>query len=527
MDKNRSRWAPISGKIIALIVAALIITPVMFNQYLPLNDYPFHLARMIILADIENPVYSEFYKSGSFLLPNIAMSIVALPLSNIVGAEYASKLFVALGLLAMLFGTMMLHSAAHKRFSPWPLLSVVLLFNGIFYYGFLNYIFGMGVALLFSGILIKMQASYSKHLLTLVMSLILILLHFSAFGIFAIIVGSTELFRATIRWRDLGLKSVFLSLIVAALPFLIAISIFSILSPTAEVSLGSIKFSSLGMKFSNIIYSILTGNTWLDICFWSFVIIGFSVAIYNRCLIISPFLMLALFMLTIAYIILPSAIMEVYFVDSRLGPAIALLGLTVFDVKNKKINSDLVIASFALVLAVVTIISINRQWAEYNTKTSNIVGAFENIESGATVFAATTQRSTRLTKDTPEKRVAWQPPLKHVASYAILSGPKFVPMTFAHPTMQPLNVTEKYRDIKAFQSDNPRETLSSEEFESFLFEIKNQMESGLWSKLDNVYLFVFGFDSIKDDVNLPKFKEWVRVSETSDNYVLLKIIPKG
>lgn len=474
MNHNLSLWTPTSGKLIVLIVAALVITPVMLNQYLPLNDYPFHLARMIILSDIENPVYSEFYKSGSFFLPNIAMSIVALPLSNIVGAEYASRIFVALGLLAMFFGTMMLHSAAHKRFSPWPLLSVVLLFNGIFYYGFLNYIFGMGMALLFAGIWLKMQMSYLKHIVTLVMSLMLILLHFSAFGIFAIIVGSTELFRAAIRWRDSGLKSVFLPLILAALPFLIAISIFSILSPTAEVSLGSIKFSSLEMKLSNVIYSILTGNTWLDICFWGFVIIGFSVLIYKRCLIVSPFLMLALFMLSIAYIILPSAIMAVYFVDSRLGPAIALLGLTVFDVKSKKFNSDLVIASFALFLAVSAAISVNKQWAEHNTKTSNVVSAFENVEPGATVFAATTQPSTRLTKDTPEKRAAWQPPLKHVASYAILSGPKFVPMTFAHPTMRPLNVTEKYSNIKAFQSDNPQETLSSEEFESFLFKIKNK-----------------------------------------------------
>ena len=107
--KKTSPRISVSHTLVTFIVVLLILAPTFLNQLIPLHDYSHHLARTIILSDLENPVYSQFYKQGSLLLPNMAMEIIAVPLAHFVGAETASRIFVMLSLLSMLFGTMMLH----------------------------------------------------------------------------------------------------------------------------------------------------------------------------------------------------------------------------------------------------------------------------------------------------------------------------------------------------------------------------------------------------------------------------------
>lgn len=524
IDNILPRWTSFNGSLITLIIALLVLTPVILNQLIPLNDYPFHLARIVILSDLDNPLYSKFYQQGSFLLPNMAMDMFALPLTHFVSAETASRIFVMLSLLSMLFGTMMLHKAAHKRFSPWPLLAVVLLFNGIFRYGFLNYIFGMGIAFCAAALWLMMQPGYFRIFIALLASLFLVLLHFEAFAVFAVIVGSAEIHTAFKRWRDKEFKHSVLQLFISSTPFLITISLFKLLSPTAEVAAEGFGYAGyLGAKPYGALYSLLTGITWLDcMSLFTLAILSTFLLVTNRIKISAP-LRFALVMMTIAFIVLPSSIMGSHFVDVRLGPAIALLYIATIDVKVADFNANRLIAGLAVVLAIITSTTITRQWIDFNKETSSIINVFKQTEPGATIFSATTQPFTHLIADTPVERAAWQPPLKHVASYAVLYGPKFVPMTFADLTKQPMNVSVKYRGIKDFQSDNPRKTFTGVELENYLQEIKNHLTSGVWPKLDNVYLFVMGFDSIKDSFNIAKLKGWARIVELKHNHILIKL----
>jgi len=522
--KSLTRWTPLSGSLIALIIMVLVITPVILNQLIPLNDYPFHLARIIILSDLDNPVYSQFYKQGSFLLPNMAMDMIAVPLANFVGSETASRIFVMLCLLSMLGGTMMLHKGAHKRFSPWPLLAVSLLFNGIFRFGFLNYIFGVGVAFFVAGLWLCMRPCYFRMLFTLLASLLLVLLHFSAFAVFAIIIGSFEIHTAYLHWRIKGSKSSIFQLLVAASPFLFVIALFILLSPTAEVANQGIAYPSfLGAKPLGALYSILTGIKALDIFIFSSIVITFSFLLSTKRIQFSPPLILAFFMMSLAFMVLPSSMMGAFFVDVRLGPAIALLGIAAIDIKADSINSNRLVACLAVLIAILISTNISTQWHDFNNKTSKIIKAFNKTEEGATIFCATTQPFTHLITDSPERRAAWNPPLKHVASYAVLTGPKFVPMTFVNPTQQPLNIVSKYKVVKEFQGDTPRKTYTAHELEIFLLEIKEKLLSKSWPQLDNVYVFVMGFDRIQDNFNLGILKGWGYIAELKNDHILIKI----
>ncbi len=517
------RWTPINGLLITLIITLLVLSPVIFNQLIPLNDYPFHLARIIILSDLNNPIYSKFYQQGSFLLPNMAMDMVAIPLAHFVGAETASRIFVMLSLLSMLFGTMLLHKAAHKRFSPWPLLAVTLLFNGIFRYGFLNYIFGMGIAFCAAALWLIMKPGYFKIVTTLIASLFLVLLHFEAFAVFAVIVGSVEIHTAFNRWRNKDFKKAIIQLFISSTPFLITIGLFMLLSPTAEVVGQGFGYPNyLGAKPYGALYSLLTGITWLDcISLFSIAILSIFLLVTDRIKIYAP-LRFALIMMVTAFIVLPSSIMGSSFVYVRLGPAIALLYIATIDIKATDFNANRLIAVVAILLAIITSISITRQWTDFNKETSEIIKVFNQTEPGATIFSATTQPFTHLVTDTPIERAAWNPPLKHVSSYAVLYGPRFVPMTFADLTKQPMNVTVKYRGIKDFQGDNPRKTYTGQALENFLLEIRAHLTSGNWPVLDNVYVFVMGFDRIKGSFDSSILEGWAHIVKFNNDHILIK-----
>jgi len=445
-------------------------------------------------------------------------------LANFMSAESASRIFVMLCLLSMLFGTMILHRAVHKRFSPWPLLSVALLFNGIFRYGFLNYIFGMGVAFSAAALWVIMKPTYLRVFIALISSIFLVLLHFEAFAVFAVIVGSIEIHIAYKHWCDKNFRPALIQLFISSTPFLITLGLFILLSPTAEVAGQGFGYPNyLGAKPYGALYSLLTGITWLDfMSLSSLTIISIFLFVTNRLEVSAP-IRFALLMMIIAFIVLPSSIMGSSFVYVRLGPAIALLYITTVDIKATDVNTNRYIAGLALFLALVTSSSITSQWNSFNKETSEIIQVFNQTESGATIFSATAQPFTHLIADTPIERAAWEPPLKHVSSYAVLSGPKFVPMTFADLTKQPMNVAVNYRKIKDFQGDNPRKTYTGQELESFLLEIKGHIISGDWPTLDNIYVFVMGFDRIKKSFNITKFEGWAHIVELKQDHVLIKL----
>ena len=126
----------------------LLVLPLLLVRYPPLNDYPFHLARIHILTNLNQDFIREFYAVGNLLLSNMAMDLVATPIAALFGAEAASRIFAGLSLATCMGGVIALQRAAHGAYSPWALLAAPFMINGIFRFGFLNYIFGLGVAFL-------------------------------------------------------------------------------------------------------------------------------------------------------------------------------------------------------------------------------------------------------------------------------------------------------------------------------------------------------------------------------------------
>jgi hypothetical protein len=103
---------------------------------------------MYVLAfGAQDPFLSKMYAPSWHIIPNLAMDLVVPPLLPLLPLHVAGRLFLGLVLLLEFAGIVVLHRAIHRRRSWWPLASCLILYNGIFLLGFLNFQLGIGVAL--------------------------------------------------------------------------------------------------------------------------------------------------------------------------------------------------------------------------------------------------------------------------------------------------------------------------------------------------------------------------------------------
>jgi hypothetical protein len=491
--------------VVGALAAFLALIPIFVTRFLPFNDYPFHLARMVILSQLNNPIFARFYMAGSFFLPNMAMDAVVVPLSSLVGPELASRAFVGLTILTILFGTFALHWAAHRRLSAWPLLAILVLHNGILRFGFLNYLFGMGLALWAAALWMLLRPGWVRFAATFISSILLIYCHMEAFCIFAVIAGSVALERAFEEWRRDSSWTVVRDLVYAASPFLLTIALFFVFSPTASVAGKGFAYApGLGTKPVGALFSLSSGVTWLDMTSLFCVVAVFVWLAATRKIAFSRPLAFATIMMSLALFVVPDSVMGALYADVRIGPAIALLAIATFDLRANAGRAAIYsVTALILVLSVVRAATLTAVWADYSREIALIVDAVTRIEPGSTLFAATSQPYPSLVADTPERRIPWSPPLKHVASYAVLGAPVFVPMTWAEPTQQPLNVRPAYRDPYSFQGNNPRKVYDAAALPDFVKTIADKVESGQWQGLGNVYVLVVGAEGAASGATIP------------------------
>lgn len=446
--------------IAAAIVAICAVAPLLAVRFPPLNDYPFHLARIVILADLDNPFYDRFYDLGSFLLPNVALDAIALPLARLIGAEAAVRIFMIVSLFSILAGVAALHYAAFGRASAWPLLAAPLLYNGIFRFGFLNYIFGLGLALIAAAVWLRMSRDWRRLVFGFFASIALMLCHMSAFGVFAVIAGGSEIYR-TLRplasgpAPGSGHGRAIVGLLASAAPFIAALGLFALLSPTSHSDGAAFQYSGYwGAKPLGAMFSLSAGLVWLDLAsLAAYAAIG-GYALATGRLRAAPPLLAAAGFLALAIAVLPTGLLGSWYADIRLAPALALLLIAATGMKTEA-GSHAGLAAAAASLAALHGIALAAHWRGLDGTAKSVVAGLEAIEPGATVFTALTDAHPKILADDAAARALWRPPLTHMGSYAVLHAPAFVPMTWTDPSKQPLNVAPDYAAAKAFQGNNP------------------------------------------------------------------------
>ncbi len=186
------------AKIAFGILLVVSLSPLLFVAIPAMVDYPNHLARMYILASAGTPAANPFYQTAWALYPNLAMDLVIPQMAQLTGVENATRLFLLLSEIVLVSGAMAIERAVKGRIQLSAAAALMFLYALPFTWGFLNFEFGLGVALwgIAFGILVFERSSTSRLVVNTIFVAVLFASHFFALGVYGLTLGILELWRA-------------------------------------------------------------------------------------------------------------------------------------------------------------------------------------------------------------------------------------------------------------------------------------------------------------------------------------------
>ena len=178
------------------VLTAIVLIPVVSVAVPPLADYVNHLARMKVIAvQGHDPHLDAFYRIDWQLIPNLAMDLIVPPLERMMSIYAAGQVFTALTVLALVTGPMAIHMALYRRINAFPLVAFVVVYNGIFLFGMMNFLLGVGLAMwgLAVWIALRDRSIWARLVASAVFCLLLYVCHLYAIGLYGMAIGAFEL----------------------------------------------------------------------------------------------------------------------------------------------------------------------------------------------------------------------------------------------------------------------------------------------------------------------------------------------
>lgn len=146
------------------------------------HDYPNHLARVHIEAHLAHtPALAEAYRLVWGNIPDLAMDLVLPPLARLIGTVPAGALFNALAVTLLPLGAWVLARRWHGRATPATLLAALVPFGALLAWGFMNYVFALGAALLLFAAWSGLTPGWRRSLLFSILATGLYFAHLLAF----------------------------------------------------------------------------------------------------------------------------------------------------------------------------------------------------------------------------------------------------------------------------------------------------------------------------------------------------------
>jgi hypothetical protein len=417
---------------------ALACLPVLLNASLPLFDYPNHLARMYLLDALPaSASLQQYYAIHWRPLPNLAMDLTVPWLAQVLPLELAGKFFILATLFLLAVGPALLHRVLSGTWSNLPLLAFLLLYGRILLAGYLNFLFGLGLAFVFFATWLRLRSCAITLRLPIATALAVILYfaHLEALAVYALLVIPYEL---GIAWqRRARLVTQLANLVVAGLPFLVPFAI--LLFGVPRIAHGPIEFGPPGHKFDLLFAAFDAENRVLDIACFLAAIAAFAIALHRRWLIVAPTMRAPLGALGIAYLVMPTHLFTAAAADHRLPLSIglALVGSVCWKQAPAQIRARLM--GGAAALFAVRLGAILLSWHTSDRIYASELSVLDAIPEGSRVAVASPSIKARL--------ITTNTPLAHIPTVAIIRRDAFIPILHAFPTQQPIELTPAARKL--------------------------------------------------------------------------------
>lgn len=428
-----------------LVLFAIALVPVFATDVLPLVDYPNHLARMHILGAIEgSPGLQQIYSVVWSAVPNLAMDVAVPGLAKLLGVTRAAQLFVALSMAMLVAGVTFLHYAFHKRLGWAPLAAYLCLYDYSLGYGFINYYFGIGLALIALALWHRSEAwPFGRRAVVFAaLATGLYFSHLIALAAYGIALAGYEAWR--LRSGSDRLDPAWLVRRAAPIVLQFLPAVVLLLAAALPRQEWDDFLYRWPMKAQALFAPFLLFHQIAD---YAAFILLMVLALWLRArggLHFARPLLFPVAALAVAVLLFPTGLGGSWFNDVRLGTAIWPIALAAITVEGASRRTVRWIAAAAAVLFLVRTADLTQDFAAYGRMYDELrAAAIVAVEPGSRVLPAM-QNVDNIDAVAP---TAYRRVFDNAAALLVLDQPVFVPNLFTAKGRQPLAVDAPYSDV--------------------------------------------------------------------------------
>lgn len=377
------------------LVLSVLLFPVWLVDIFPAPDYLSHMARIYVLSALDSdPMLATMYEARWGFLPNLAMDIFILVAAKGFPLLVAGKLFISACIILWMGGAAWLHFALSRRWCFAPLLAALFVLNAPFFFGFLNYTFSAGVAIL--GLAAWVTMTSWRLLPRLVcffpIAIIAYFSHIVGFAILAACVLGFECGRELEEAR-FSFARMLRRLLYATVPFVPLLLVYFFLTPHGAHDI-STSFGDIWRSYARIKHATsLSFKTPYLLALLFVAVIG-GIGLLTRTVAIDRRMWPVLLGLGLAALLVPVKILGGAFLDIRLPAVIGCLGVASMNVRISRapqITIGVVLTGLLLYRAVV----LSFAWTGYDRDYANLTEFMNSIEPGSKMFLALDEGETR------------------------------------------------------------------------------------------------------------------------------------
>jgi len=420
----------------ALISVAALL-PLALVDMPPLVDYPNHIARLHVVANVaSDPALAANYAVSWGVMPNLALEAVTRPVMWLLPAETLGRLFIALTIALLAGGTLWLHRLLHGGIGLWPAAAWLFLYNHLLIMGFLGYLFTLGAVLILFAAWIASERWPVWVRLTLFPAALVALFfgHLFALAVYGICVAAWEFRRGLPMLRG-DRRRVLRDWTVGAWQFLPAAIL--ILATMPEAGERSLYYGPFLAKVRALWSPVLTWYKPVDAALILLVLGVLAAGLATRRLTLAPGLRLPLAILALLAAAMPfkmeGAWGHIWYADLRLPLALALLLVAGLRPRAVTPKVALAVGCAAAVLFTARIADVAADWRAVDRDYAEFRAALGKIEHGASLLPVQKQNVPLAEGEVRFDNAYW-----HMPVIAVVDRAAFVPTLFTDPTKQPV-----------------------------------------------------------------------------------------
>jgi hypothetical protein len=434
----RSAFRPGLALLFAAAVA-LALSPVALVRVPAMVDYPNHLARMFLIGRDGTAAAHPAYDVAWAMYPNLAMDLIVPRLARLIGTEAATRAFLSGCQVLLVSGALALEWVVKRRPQLAGPAALIFLYSVPFAWGFLNFQFGLGVAVwgVAAWWALRERSGWGRLGAHSLFVLVLFAAHLFALGIYGTAVGLLEIWRARDRAAPLRATLVRLAGVAAPAAALIAAL------PLAGGAVGGTGTDwDAGLK---VAWPAILANGYdaTLACGSALALAALAAALVTRGVIrlhpAGKWLGAGLLAL---YVAVPWRLFDTAFVDIRvLAAAAYLVPAFVWYAAPSAVWERATVAVLGAVLAA-NLSYVHVLWRALDRDYQALIASFGLLRPGARVLIG-------------HSGAGRDPPIADLAEYPLYSAPvlavhfadAFVPTLFTAPGKQPLTVRHPHRHL--------------------------------------------------------------------------------